>query len=81
VTYEELQDVNVEADRLMKLSNGHRFFTILKTRCQNCGRSTAAKGRCGGWFQTFLAIQAEEMIRRGFIERPSQQHLPGGSNE
>ncbi len=42
------------ADRRMKANNGHAFITMLKTRCQHCGRSPKAKGRCGGWFHTFL---------------------------
>ena len=42
-----------EADRRMKLTNGHSFVTILKTRCQYCGRSPKHSGRCGRWFDTF----------------------------
>lgn len=43
------------ADRRMKAKNGHSFITILKTRCQFCGRSPKAKGNCRAWFQTFLS--------------------------
>lgn len=42
------------ADRRTKANNGHSFITILKTRCQFCGRSPRAKGICRAWFQTFL---------------------------
>jgi len=42
------------ADNRMKASNGHLFLTMLKTRCQYCGRSPRAKGRCGSWFRTYL---------------------------
>ena len=43
-----------EADRLMKETNGHYFVTMLKTRCQYCGRSPKVKTKCGSWFQTYL---------------------------
>lgn len=54
LTFGEFQKMKVEADRRMKASNGHSFVTILKTRCQHCGRSPRARGQCGSWFQTFL---------------------------
>ena len=54
LTFDEWGLLKLEADRRMKRNNGHSFVTILKTRCQFCGRSPNAKGRCRGWFQTFL---------------------------
>lgn len=51
---DQLRECYIEADRRMKSSNGHSFVTILKTRCQYCGRSPAAKGKCSAWFQVFL---------------------------
>lgn len=54
LTFEEWGLVKLTADRRMKANNGHAFLTILKTRCQHCGRSPRAKGRCGAWFQTFI---------------------------
>jgi len=43
-----------KADVEMKKTDGHQYLTILKTRCQLCGRSPKQKGKCRGWFQTFL---------------------------
>jgi hypothetical protein len=54
MTFGEFQAMKAEADKRMKASNGHYFVTILKTRCQFCGRSPKARGLCGFWFQTFL---------------------------
>lgn len=42
------------ADAKMKSGGGHVFEHILKTRCIWCGRSPKARGRCSGWFNTFL---------------------------
>lgn len=55
LTFDEWQAAKRLADARMKANNGHSFITILKTRCQFCGRSRRAKGRCGAWFQTFLS--------------------------
>jgi hypothetical protein len=54
LTFSEWERAKVLADERMKASNGHAFMTILKTRCQHCGRSRNARGRCGAWFQTYL---------------------------
>lgn len=54
LTMAEFQKAKVKADGIMKEHNGHAFMTILKTRCQFCGRSPKAKGKCGQWFQSFL---------------------------
>lgn len=54
MSHEEWMQAKLTADQRMKANNGHSFVTILKTRCQFCGRSRKAKGRCGQWFQTFL---------------------------
>lgn len=54
LTAEEWERAKVTADDRMKRDNGHCFVIILKTRCQFCGRSPKATGRCGQWFQTFL---------------------------
>lgn len=42
------------ADERMKQNEGHSYLTILKTRCQYCGRSPRQKGKCSGWFMSFL---------------------------
>lgn len=55
LTHDEWMRAKLLADTRMKASNGHYFVTILKTRCQHCRRSPRTRGRCGGWFQTFLA--------------------------
>lgn len=54
-TYSEYLKYLEEADKRMKASNGHQFITILKTRCQYCGKSPKVKTKCGGWFQTFIS--------------------------
>ena len=43
-----------EADTRMKSSDGHSYITLLKTRCQYCGRSPNQRGRCMAWFRTFI---------------------------
>lgn len=50
----KLDEYLKHADDQMKLSNGHSFVTMLKTRCQYCGRSPASMGRCPDWFKTFI---------------------------
>lgn len=54
LSHEEWERAKLTADQRMKANNGHSFVITLKTRCQFCGRSPKAKGRCGAWFQTFL---------------------------
>lgn len=61
LTFEEYCQAVVSANASMKRNNGHSFIHMLKTRCQWCGRSPRAKGRCGGWFQTFIAHLAGEL--------------------
>jgi hypothetical protein len=67
MTYDEYRAALEEADRRMKAHNGHEFVTILKTRCQHCGRSRKAKGKCGGWFQTFVNQLGCVLQERGVI--------------
>lgn len=55
LTFDEWERAKRLADARMKYSNGHRFLILLKTRCQYCGRSPRAKGRCRAWFQTYLS--------------------------
>lgn len=68
---EQLDKYLAEADKRMKVQNGHSFVTILKTRCQYCGRSPDAKGRCRAWFQTFIDNYKAVLIENGelIIER------------
>lgn len=54
-TLSEWDRILHRADALMKQSNGHSFMTILKTRCQYCGRSPRARGKCPAWPTTFTA--------------------------
>lgn len=54
LTLKEWQQAKELADKRMKASNGHSYMTILKTRCQHCGRSPRDARRCGQWFQTFV---------------------------
>ena len=67
MTLQEFKECQIEADKRMKASNGHRFVTILKTRCDYCGRKPGAKGTCKHWFQTFLIYLGEVMMERKFI--------------
>jgi hypothetical protein len=68
MTPEELRECYEEADRLMKQKDGHSYLTILKTRCQYCGRSPKQKGRCSGWFQTFLDCLHTVLRERGVVK-------------
>jgi hypothetical protein len=61
LTFEEYCRAVIAANSRMKEKNGHSFIHILKTRCQYCGRSPRQKGRCSGWFQTFVALLAGEL--------------------
>lgn len=54
LTWKQWEAAKVEADRMMKLNNGHSFVRILKTRCEFCGRSPSHRGTCSAWFQTFI---------------------------
>ena len=68
MTYDELRAAYVEADARMKKNNGHRFETILKTRCVYCRRRPGVKTKCGGWFQTFLDRLDEVLVERGIVK-------------
>jgi hypothetical protein len=61
ITFEQYSEAAHKADASMKANNGHSFIHILKTRCQWCHRSPKARGRCSGWFQTFLEQLAWEL--------------------
>lgn len=67
MTHEELQECYEEADTRMKAHDGHSFLTMLKTRCQYCGRSPSQKGRCRGWFQTYLDCLRSVLRERGMV--------------
>lgn len=64
----ELRECYEEADRRLKVKDGHSYLTILKTRCQYCGRSPKQKGRCAGWFQTFLDQLDSVLRERGLVK-------------
>lgn len=68
MTFDEFKECQIEADRRMKECNGHKFITILKTRCYYCGRNPGVKTRCGGWFHSFLDHLSDVMFERKFIE-------------
>jgi len=55
------QELCQRADKRMKESNGHQFMTILKTRCQYCGRSPKQKGKCPAWLNTYMQRLYEEL--------------------
>lgn len=62
MTFERYMELCREADAEMKAKNGHQFVHILKTRCEHCGRSPKAKGKCRGWFQTFIDILGRKIV-------------------
>ena len=67
ITNEEYRVALIEADRRMKMSNGHEYMTILKTRCIHCGRSRKVKTKCGGWFATFVSCLGRVLLEKGVI--------------
>lgn len=77
MTSAELQSAYEEADRRMKASDGHQFMQILKVRCMHCGRSRSQKGRCKGWFMTFLGHLRHVLVERGAVSEPPTTHDPG----
>jgi hypothetical protein len=54
-----------EADERMKRTDGHSYLTILKTRCQACGRSPKQKGICRFWFRRSFEMILEVLNERG----------------
>lgn len=68
MNYTAYREAITEADRRMKTKNGHEFVTILKTRCQHCGKSPKVTTRCPGWFLTFTNILGVVLQERGVIE-------------
>lgn len=68
LTMADFKKAEAVADKIMKESNGHAFETILKTRCQFCGSSPKAKGRCGQWFQSFLYFLDYVLINKKWSE-------------
>lgn len=61
MTREQYDEACKRADKSMKDKSGHSFATILKTRCIYCGRSPRAKGKCRGWFMTFINLLYYEL--------------------
>ena len=61
-----------DADIAMKESGGHVFEHILKSRCIWCGRSPRAKGRCRGWFNTFLWHLSGDLTGTFGAPRPAE---------
>lgn len=57
------------AEQLMERSNGHEFVRVLKTRCQRCGRSPRARGKCSYWCDTLVN-------RILFVLMNKEQELP-----
>lgn len=71
LTFEEYGEAVLKADASMKADNGHSFVQILKCRCRWCHRSPKAKGRCRGWFNTFVMQLAGELTGTfGIPEKP-----------
>ena len=65
MTLERYMELVKEADAEMKAKNGHQFLHILKTRCQHCNRSPQSRGKCRGWFLTFVNILGRKISMEG----------------
>ena len=64
----DLELAYIEADRRMKLSNGHSYVQILKCRCIYCNRSPKQKGKCSGWFHSFCDRLSEVLYEQGVTQ-------------
>ena len=63
MTNDDFDKACQSADKRMKEHNGHSFMHILKTRCVYCGKSPKTKNRCGAWFQTFIELLRNEIVK------------------
>lgn len=72
MNYKELRECYEEADKRMKRNDGHSYVQILKVRCQHCNRSPSQKGKCAGWFQTFLDHLSTVLRERGAVSAGEQ---------
>ncbi len=67
LTHEQWEKALRIADKQMKDSNGHFYWRMLKTRCSNCGRSPKQKGKCSGWFQTFIQRLETVLLNKMYL--------------
>ena len=75
MTHDEWIAAVTLADARMKATRGHAYLTILKTRCQHCGRSTKDMRHCGRWFQTFVDELGRIVVERTQRDRQrDRQH-------
>lgn len=63
LTHETYVAACQRADAKMKGKNGHTFQISLKTRCIYCHRSPKARGKCRGWFMTFIQLLEWELLQ------------------
>lgn len=68
VTIKEWDEIEVEADRRMRLTNGH-LFTAINLRCKHCNRKPENQhtSQCQLWFQTYrwhlrMVLQEKKII-------------------
>lgn len=73
LTLSEFKYAEELADKIMKETNGHSYVTILKTRCQFCGRSPRQKGKCGAWFQTFLFQLDRVLLNKEYLKERGEK--------
>ena len=52
----------------MLATEGHRYTTILKTRCDYCGRSPRQKGKCRHSATHLLNLVEQELFKIGAIK-------------
>ena len=58
----EIRQAFVDGDVDMKNVNGHRYLTVLKTRCQLCGRSPRQAGKCPRWYDALFDYAMERLM-------------------
>ena len=76
MVHDQYRKITEEADKKMKATNGHRFVTVLKTRCEYCGRSPKQKGKCPYWLSYFLELIDHGLTMAGVIV-PDKQSAKG----
>ena len=59
----EIKQAFIDGDQDMKAAQGHRFLTVLKTRCQLCGRSPKMRGKCPRWYDALFDYAMERLMR------------------
>lgn len=69
MTHKEYKELLAKIDKQVKETNGHNYLTILKTKCQNCGRTQKQKGMCPAWLNYFMNLLEEEFMKLGIVSK------------